>query len=192
MTTNQIHKRLKLAAKVLNTSYSLHSEIEFELNEMFPTLKEGRKTAKDLAQEIMDGESTLIWKYEKVHRLVRVAFVEVLYEGAILVEAYQENALGERWKRGIKGISEKIKSLELPLDAAIRGIKEELGLDIYPHRMNYSGTDDAPSLITRSAYQGINSLVEKHNFWVSLKREEYKPEYLEIQKDKTTVFQWEY
>jgi hypothetical protein len=148
--TDLIKERLKVAVRVLNASYSLHSEIEFELNEMFPLLKEGCKTAKDLVQEIMDGESTLIWKYEKVHRLVQVVFVEVLYEGGILVEAYQENSLGERWERGIKGISEKIKSPELPRNTAIRGIREELGLEIPSHRMNYSGTDDAPSLITRS------------------------------------------
>jgi hypothetical protein len=194
MKIRTIEDRLSEAAKVLRVENYSRPGIENALNQMFPSLKDGRKGAIDLMNEIADGECILVrapGSYYRVDRLVRIATIEVLFDGAMLVEAYQENPeTGERWKRqGVRGLAEKVKGDERPRDAALRGMKEELGIDVLPDRMNYSGQVAVP--VRHSAYADILSIAENYQFWCVLDGHQYKPEYREIGQSKVSVFLWE-
>jgi ADP-ribose pyrophosphatase YjhB (NUDIX family) len=83
------------------------------------------KSVEDLWEEIVAGES-------EIHdspplRVVRVVQIVILDGGKILIEEqqYSENQQQYRWLPP----SEKIKHGESHIDAAIRGLKEELQVD---------------------------------------------------------------
>ncbi len=157
------------------------------------------KTLEHLWAEIQAGESTLhIDTNQTPERLLRstaFAGVRVFHTNAkgdrfYLEEVKQVFSDGrERFRTLDVSLAEKMAPKELPLTAAIRGIKEELGLTFdsfggtmlaTKHQVKYS--DSYPHLMT-----GYVSNI----FEIELNAEQYNPEgYQEKQEDKTTYFLW--
>lgn len=86
-------------------------------------------------------------------------------------------------------VSEKMKFGEDPLKSAIRGIKEELGVDISSSQLSkrkdlfYDGGS--------VSYPGLKTKYKGHQFICELKSHQFDPSgYVEIQRDKKTYFVW--
>lgn len=175
------------AAKLLNCE---PSEIESTLNQLFVGITLGRKTTTDLVKELSLGECKLEKIEGTIFRIVKVVNVEVrnpFDESQILCEVRQEY-FDKVVERNNEWISEKILGNEAPQVAAIRSIKEELGIILNQSQVEFIDC----SLLDndKSAYEGIKSKSMVYRFRAKIEKEDYRPEYQEIQDKKTTVFQW--
>jgi hypothetical protein len=78
---------------------------------------------------------------------------------------------------------------ENPTFAAIRGIKEELGVDINSNQLSkYSDLHyDGGSV----SYPGLDTKYKGHKFICNLTETQFEPNgYIEVQEDKKTFFTW--
>jgi hypothetical protein len=154
------------------------------------------KTLEQLFTEVQDHESRLIEPRDTsvLGRMVRVAGVDITahIDGKRLRLYEKEQVFhhdGSTRKRKLAtSISEKIAGDELPEEAAIRGIHEELGV-------TYGGllTHIAERLVIRESsdsYPGLFSVYRTHTFAAQFSSQEYREEYTEVQPDKTTYFAW--
>jgi hypothetical protein len=97
---------------------------------------------------------------------------------------------GRTRRRNIpSSVSEKMKFGEDPRLSSVRGIKEELGVDIEEPQLikmrdiNYNGDS--------LSYPGLKSIYKGYQFTCYLTKEQYDPNgYIEVQKDKSTFFKW--
>ena len=87
---------------------------------------EGRKTIDHLWIEITSGEADI--QNDPPLRVIKVVQIIIRNGTKILVEARQVRDEGAYRYRGFPP-SEKIKRDEMPVEAALRGIEEELGID---------------------------------------------------------------
>jgi hypothetical protein len=160
----------------------------------------GQGTAKSLSQlfeEIKARESRLVAPENGsvLGRILGVAAVNITTNVTgtplRLVEERQvfRNG-GERQRQLAASVSEKIIDDEAPEAAAIRGIKEELGVA-------YGGllTRSDEKLIIRESsesYPGLLSIYRTHTFAATFSEQEYRPDgYAEVQPDRTTYFSWQ-
>jgi len=86
-----------------------------------------------------------------------------------------------------------MKLQEKPLDAAVRGVKEELQLEIEKSR--FTKTDEKVEERISDSYPTLKGLYIQHKFTLNLKEKEFQQEYTEDQKDSTggkiTTFIWQ-
>lgn len=153
------------------------------------------KSWESLIEEIETGECHIVWSDNFPVREVSVLRIEVIasedsqFPGAYLYKVYQEFSDGRRRKRKLSGLSEKIKPGEDLDKAAARAISEELGIDsslaaiqIDPCQEVFE--EESPS------YPGLMS---RYLFYIAtahLDASVVKEFYVEIQKDKQTLFRW--
>lgn len=71
-----------------------------------------------------------------------VALVEIKSPLGKLVQGELIFPNGEKKYRGFQNLSETVEPGENPLQAAVRGVQEELGLDISPSRFRRAGTKE--------------------------------------------------
>ena len=86
-------------------------------------------------------------------------------------------------------VSEKMKFGEDPLKSAVRGIKEELGIDITPNQLSKRRDlfYDGGSL----SYPGLQTKYKGHQYICELEHHQFDQDgYVEVQKDKKTFFVW--
>ncbi|HBQ98428.1 MULTISPECIES: hypothetical protein [unclassified Roseofilum] len=147
-----------------------------------------QRTIAQLQQEIQSGESVL----QEGIRYIQVACVRVTYLPAELqlFEAYQILDRGDTRKRDLAGVSEKLKSGEEPIQAAMRGIQEELDLTLSRSRFLSLGTE-----LCQKISKGYNlpTVYTLYKFSLELNQEEFDriaPVYISQEADKTTVFKW--
>lgn len=143
-----------------------------------------------LQQELEDGECTLVWDGNTPKRHVKVAFVTIHHPTSplILVETHQlVKETGEIRRRGLRGVSEKFKPNETPAEAAKRGIKEELGIDIehlikagYRTETKYSGS-----------YPQLLSEYQIWEFETILRKDQIQETFTADEGDKFVFFTWE-
>lgn len=154
------------------------------------------KTLAHLQKEVDDGEAVIVTKPDG--RLVRC--VEVCDANVFgispdgrhlrLKEDRQVFADGRERRRQLQyAVLEKMHAGERPLDAMVRGIREELGvagdIDITAVRVDL---EEAVS----PSYPGLLSRYSCHVFDVMLCGEQVRPDgYVEVQADKRTFFIWE-
>lgn len=155
------------------------------------------KSVDRLFKEIEDGESRLVHTGSAIGRLVAVAHVDIRASIAgrqyRLLEDRQEFAGGGELstrKRGLYGVSEKIQGSEEPVDAARRGIQEELEIafasELTPGERGMSFKESSHS------YPGLAGIYVTHNFTAQFGVAEWNAKgYEERQPDKTTYFIWE-
>lgn len=156
------------------------------------------KTLEQLFAEIQDRESRLVESRDAsvLGRMVSVAGVDITahIDGKRL-HLYEKKQVfhrdgSTRERELATSISEKIAGDELPEEAAIRGMQEELGIA-------YAGllTHVADRLVIRESsgsYPGLLSVYRTHTFAAQFSSQEYRPDgYVEVQPDKTTYFAWE-
>lgn len=152
----------------------------------------GKGQAKDfesLITEINQGESVIIWEGNKPIRLLQVCRVRVLCGEQELYEDRQQFADGRTRKRGIRGLAEKLMPDEAPEVAAVRALKEELGIveevPIIPDGTQQE-EKESPS------YPGLLSRYIFHDFIAQLPPHLHQDEYVEGCNDdvKRTYFTW--
>ena len=84
--------------------------------------------------------------------------------------------------------AEKFKTGEDPKEVIVRGMKEELNLEISTNQFTFY---NKVKMGEDGDYPGINSFHTGYEFLVILNDEQYTPEgYIERQKDKDVYFTW--
>lgn len=159
--------------------------------------KGSAKTLKHLLDELNSGESSLDANGNgEITRGIRAVGVEVLHElpngqRLILREARQVFIDGrERVRKDrIASISEKIKPGEEPESAAVRALREELGLEIIPP-VDYVGR--VSMRYSSEAFPGLTTAMNFYNFRTKIGEDLFREDgYREEQPDKTNYFVWE-
>jgi len=149
------------------------------------------KPLKSLLKEIEERETILEETARGLIRYCSIVYIWVNHGDNVLAE---EKSV---WKDGrpprvrdLPGsVSEKMKQDEHPLDAAVRGIKEELGLIIAANRFAFGGKTNSEE--DSSSYPGLITNSTKYSFSFELTDKEYNPDgYIEDSEDKITYFIW--
>lgn len=155
------------------------------------------KTIDDLLEELREGESELVVCEEGLRRVTPIDQIEIRYVNPDgkeyrLVEQRQVFWDGnrERVRSLPRSLGEKIKAGEDPKITAVRGIKEELGIEVTQDRVIDFGIEyeemESPS------YPGLVTRYDKHNFLIKLTDDEYDPiGYTEDDGKKVTTFVWQ-
>jgi hypothetical protein len=153
------------------------------------------KTINHLLKELQNSECSLEEENESITRYIEFVGIKVYYidkedQRWILKEERQEFNDGRVRRRNIpNSVSEKMKFGENPTFAAIRGIKEELGVDINSNQLSkYSDLHyDGGSV----SYPGLDTKYKGHKFICNLTETQFEPNgYIEVQEDKKTFFTW--
>tara|TARA_B100001765_G_scaffold14794_1_gene8695 strand:+ start:1830 stop:2414 length:585 start_codon:yes stop_codon:yes gene_type:complete len=166
--------------------------------------KNATKTVEHLLKEIDEEEcileAVINYDYEpwivQLCRSIHVARVFVVTkihnDLLFLRESKQVFKDGsERERHTMSSIGEKIAKGENPMQAAIRGAREELGLDLGDYLQSVS-TEVHGSVKQSSSYPGLLTRKCFYNFFVMLPKEFYDPDgYREKQEDKITYFDWQ-
>lgn len=87
-----------------------------------------------------------------------------------------------------RSVFEKMKPNEIPKEAIIRGIREELGIK---GDIDLRQTDTYNKIENSESYPGLRTKSTLYMFDSLLNQEQYNPDgYIEEQSDKTTYFTW--
>jgi hypothetical protein len=154
------------------------------------------KTVDHLLDELKNDECAIIDEQGYLVRYIEFVGIKVFYkteDGAkyYLKEDRQVFRDGRTRRRTMQAsVSEKMKFGEDPELSAIRGIAEELEINV-----------DSDQLVKRrdlhydggsQSYPGLKSKYKGHVFNCNIRKDQYNPEgYVERQKDKSTYFVWE-
>lgn len=147
------------------------------------------KSFDRLVEEIKAGETQIVFENYQPIRLIQVARVYVFFGSKQLIESKQTiKGQGDR-RRGIDCVSEKFKLSESALDAACRGIEEELGLYVKYSDLVLLGKSseqrESPS------YPGLQTRYEFYDYRWELPERHYCPEgYVADEGDCITFFEW--
>lgn len=173
----------------------------------FLAWSEGRKSSAHLFAELTDGETEIAPDEEhQIVRQTRVLNVAVHYIDADGSE-YQLYEDRQEWHdkkdesgnpridhRGHKWLSEKIINTEVRADgsiidaALVRALQEELnGVDEFESAEFLGSTTEVKE---SASYPGLFTKYLIYSYKVYLPQAQYRPEYAEIGKEKTTFFQW--
>jgi hypothetical protein len=153
----------------------------------------GFKTVNHLFNEIKEGETVLTEKDGKLIREVNFVGARIIYkkEGS-WIHLYEEKQIfkdGRVRRRNLPySMAEKFKLGEEPKKVLIRGMKEEIDLNITNDQFNYF---NKLRFEDNSDYPGITSFHTGYEFLVVLKDNQYVEEgYIERQSDKDVYFKW--
>lgn len=153
------------------------------------------KTIEHLLDEILNEECIIKEVNGYLVRFIEFVGVRVLYkdengETWLLKEDRQEFKDGRIRRRNMpSSVSEKMKFGEDASISALRGIKEELGIDISLNQL----IKQRPFIYDGSSqsYPGLKSKYKGNHFTCYLNKEQFHKEgYVEEQKDKSTYFIW--
>jgi len=123
------------------------------------------KSVEDLWQEITSGETQI--QENPPLRVVHVVNIIVRNGDKILVEGSQKIARNQVRYRGLPP-AEKIKPGEGYIDAAIRGLKEELQINPDRIRIISSGDEPQSSIHESQSYPGLRSQYIIYNVEVKI------------------------
>lgn len=150
------------------------------------------KTLEHLAQEILEGETVLVDKDGEIVRRVELVHIDVRFtQNGVelqLVEDKQVFTDGRERRRGLTGISEKMKPGENPSISAKRALVEEIGVDSRTD-IQSMGTEEETK--TSPSYPGLSTEYLRHEMMTTISEEDFRKDgYTEVQPDKTTYFVW--
>lgn len=184
----------------------LYEEFDQELTDLMNLLKShdipcelwgtGKsKTVNHLLDELKNNECELTEMNGTLTRFIEFVGVKIFYTDKeeqrwFLKEDRQEFKDGRVRRRNMpSSVSEKMMSGEDPLIAAIRGIREELGVKVYGHQLikrrdlHYDGGS--------LSYPGLDTKYKGHKFICEFDDNQFDPTgYMEAQSDKNTFFIW--
>jgi hypothetical protein len=152
------------------------------------------KTLGHLFQEMKEGETELKSENGSLVRRVQFVGARILYkkDGAWL-RLFEEKQIfkdgRERRRTNMPySAAEKFKSGEDPKEVIVRGMKEELNIDISTNQFTFYNRNE---ISENSDYPGITSFHIGYEFLVVLDESQYLEEgYIERQKDKDVYFVW--
>lgn len=156
------------------------------------------KTVKDLYQELQSGEADLVLLSGRKSELFRrtiVALINIFYKDTngglwVLKESKQVFNDGRQRVRDLRAsLSEKVQSQENVVDAACRGIHEELDIVIDPQRLEFKGTQ--LEIKESQSYPNLLTCYVMEEFGLTLTSDEYKPKYEENDGKKITIWEWQ-
>jgi hypothetical protein len=152
------------------------------------------KTIGHLYQEIHEGETELTDEDGQLVRRVQFVGARILYKkDGEWLRLYEEKQIfkdgRERRRTNMPySAAEKFKSGEDPKEVIVRGMKEELKLDITKDQFTFYNKKEIEN---NDDYPGIKSFHIGYEFLVVLNDEQYNPEgYIERQSDKDVYFTW--
>jgi hypothetical protein len=162
-----------------------------------PLDKWGRNSAKTvnhLLNEINDNESTLEVKDNNLIRRVEFIGVKIFYtENDITYQLKEEKQVFKDGRTRVRNISssvsEKKMKSEDPINAVIRGVKEELNIVINRNKVitDFTKIHEDESL----SYPGLFSIRKGYYYIYHFNKEQFNSEgYIENQSDKSTYFKW--
>jgi hypothetical protein len=146
------------------------------------------KTVENLLQEINENDCKLVEKDGELYRSVKFIKVKVIYKNLTLIEDRQVFDNGSVRKRKFQGVSEKIKDNETIYHGAIRGLEEELNIQVDFNFLIY--LENKEIIEDSKSYPGLLTEYDAHYFEYRLDDEQYREEYIEIQDAKKTYFKW--
>ena len=175
------------------------NELIAQLNDYGISVEEwGSKHAKSpihLLNEITGKECSIVDENGQLIRYIEFVGVKVYYDDEdgnrwYLKEFEQIFKDGRVRKRSMKSsVSEKMKAGEDPLESALRGVKEELGIDVVESQL--TGRRDISFNGDSQSYPGLQTKYKGYQFTTIFNNEQYKAEgYVEVQEDKSTYFKW--
>ena len=152
------------------------------------------KTLGHLFQEMKEGETELTLENGELIRRVQFVGARILYkkDGAWL-RLFEEKQIfkdgRERRRTNMPySAAEKFKSGEDPKEVIVRGMKEELNIDISTNQFTFYNRVEKE---INDDYPGITSFHVGYEFLVVLDESQYLEEgYIERQKDKDVYFVW--
>ena len=153
------------------------------------------KTIEHLFEELQNEECQIKEINGYLVRFIEFVGVRVLYKDEngdtwLLKEDRQEFRDGRTRRRNMpSSVSEKMKYGEDALISAVRGMKEELGIDVSLNQL----IKQRPFIYDGSSqsYPGLKSKYKGNHFTCYLKKEQFDDNgYVEVQKDKSTYFIW--
>jgi hypothetical protein len=154
-----------------------------------------QKDTGALLKEIEEADCYLEVVSDKLIRKVDVARVRCFYENEIgekfqLKEDKQVFLDGKEKVRKWECVSEKKHAEEDPEHAALRALEEELQIPV--GCVQVIADEDMLTTETKvsSTYKGLTSIYNFYNFSANIPKDQYQPEYKEVQPDKTTYFSW--
>jgi len=152
------------------------------------------KTIGHLYQEIHEGETELTDEDGQLVRRVQFVGARILYKkDGEWLRLYEEKQIfkdgRERRRTNMPySAAEKFKSGEDPKEVIVRGMKEELKLDITKDQFAFYNKKEIEN---NDDYPGIKSFHIGYEFLVVLNDEQYNPDgYIERQSDKDVYFTW--
>lgn len=152
------------------------------------------KTVGHLLAELRDADCELIADEEGLVRRVRNVWVDVFATVAHrryhLIEQRQDFVDGRSRERDLPAsLGEKCKIGEDPLNAARRGVTEELGI-VTDFELRDGEKRENPS--GETSYPGLRTRYETHWYDADLDSRAFNADgYVERQEDKVTSFVWE-
>jgi hypothetical protein len=154
------------------------------------------KTIRHLYKEIIENESTLEEESGSLVRYIEFVGIRIYYRDEedqlwALKEDRQEFKDGRVRRRNMmSSVSEKMKFGEDPLESAIRGIEEELGVKISKDQL--IKRRDLDYNAGSSSYPGLKTIYKGHQYTCYLNKEQFDQKgYIEVQEDKSTFFVWQ-
>jgi len=167
---------------------------EFDVpTELYGT--EGYKTVAHLLAEIKEGETILKEENGELHRYVEFIGARIVYkdkDGSFL-RLYETKQVFKDGRSRVResmpySMAEKFKSGEDTKKGIIRGLKEELGIDVTEDQFVFY---NKVNINEDSDYPGIKSHHIGHEYLVILNDTQYNPDgYIERQSDKDVHFGW--
>ena len=147
------------------------------------------KSFDRLVEEIKAGETQIIFENYQPVRLIQVARIYIFCKKQQLIESKQTiKGQGDRF-RNLDCVSEKFKLSESALDAACRGIEEELGL--YVKYSDLVLLDKKTEERESPSYPGLLTRYEFYDFQWDMPERHYCPEgYKADEGDCITFFEW--
>ena len=152
------------------------------------------KTIGHLYQEIHEGETELTDEDGQLIRKVEFVGARIIYKKYDKwLRLYEEKQIfkdgRERRRTNMPySAAEKFKSGEDPKEVIVRGVKEELDLDITKDQFTFYNKKEIEN---NDDYPGIKSFHIGHEFLVVLNDDQYNPDgYIERQSDKDVYFTW--
>ena len=152
------------------------------------------KTIGHLYQEIREGETELTEEDSQLMRKVEFVGARIIYKkNDKWLRLYEEKQIfkdgRERRRTNMPySAAEKFKSGEDPKEVIVRGMKEELDLDITKDQFTFYNKKEIEN---NDDYPGIKSFHIGHEFLVVLNDDQYNPDgYIERQSDKDVYFTW--
>jgi hypothetical protein len=154
------------------------------------------KTTEDLLKEIEDKDCILKEEDGLLIRYIEFVGVEIFYKDKQnnvyrLKEDRQVFKDGRVRKRSLPvSVAEKMQTGEDALISAIRGIKEELQIEVEKSQLVKS--DDIDFKGGSLSYPGLRTKYTGHKFKCELKEHQFVPGgYVENQSTKSTYFVWQ-
>lgn len=154
------------------------------------------KSLDELLTEWENGETVFLVERGALVRCVRRVQIRIRYrmpngQWLVLVETHQEFANGSTRKRNRKwSVVEKRLRHEKAEAAAIRGVRDELGIEVARKRFRPIGKETERVKMT-SSYPGLPTRYHSARYDLVLLESEFEEEYEEVQPGrKTTYFSW--